>query len=62
MQNKWTDTDIPVWKDQVNCMSNSTNFVSCLNGELWGEGSCNYHENVLLTCYKSGESLKTFQK
>ena len=62
MSYKWTEPDIPIWMDQVNCMSNSTNFLSCLNGELWGETSCYHYGNVLLTCYESGESMKTFQK
>ena len=59
MHPTWTKPDIPIWMDQMNCMSNSTNFLTCLNVELWGESSSNHYANVLLTCIESGESANT---
>ena len=53
MSDKWSESEIPIWMDNVNCVSNSTNFLLCeTNG--FGINDCDHSENVLLTCFESG--------
>ena len=53
MSDKWSESEIPIWMDNVNCVSNSTNFLLCeTNG--FGINDCDHSENVLLTCFGSG--------
>ena len=39
----------PTWLDDIDCASNTTNFLSCSNAG-WGEENCSHSEDVLLTC------------
>ena len=40
----------PIWMDDVDCVSNTTNFLDCSH-RGWGVNNCGSHtENVLLTC------------
>ena len=53
MRDKWSGAEIPIWMDNVECESNSTNFLSCENNGF-GNHNCGHDENVLLTCFESG--------
>ena len=62
MRDKWSETEIPILMDNVNCASNSTNFLSCENNGF-GIHNCGHNENVLLSCFESGKSRTSdFQK
>ena len=53
MSDKWSESEIPILMDNVNCMVNSTSFLSCeTNG--FGVHNCDHTEDVLLTCFESG--------
>ena len=45
---KYTGSE-PILMDDVNCASNTTNFLECSH-RGWGTEDCSVHENVLLTC------------
>ena len=56
MLDRWTDNEIPILMDEVECASSSTNFLSCTT-RGWGVEDCDYggyDGNVLLTCTDSG--------
>ena len=54
----FTESDVPIWMDDVNCDSNVTDFLQCKQSG-WGEENCGHNEDVLLTCdYKSDEQKK----
>ena len=55
MRDKWSEAEIPILMDNVNCASNSTNFLSCANNGF-GNHNCGHDENVLLTCFESGKT------
>ena len=38
-----------IWMDDVNCATNTTNFLECSHNG-WGQENCGSSENVLLTC------------
>ena len=44
-----TGPEGPIWMDDVDCATSTTNFLTC--SQLgWGEGNCGHNEDVLLTC------------
>lgn len=45
----FSEPEIPIWMDAVDCDSDSTNFLECAH-EGWGEEDCGHSEDVLLTC------------
>ena len=49
---KWSKPEIPFWIDQVNCASDSTNFLTCTNNG-WGVENCDHSKNVFLSCFES---------
>ena len=49
----WSESEIPFLMDNVECESASTNFLSCSSSAE----NCDHTENVLLTCYASGETF-----
>ena len=49
---KWSKPEIPFWIDQVNCASDSTNFLTCTKND-WGVENCDHSKNVFLSCFKS---------
>ena len=38
-----------IWMDDVDCSTNTTNFIECSHPG-WGKENCVLSENVLLTC------------
>ena len=55
MSDTWSQSEIPIWLDEVHCSSNSSNFLSCgSNG--FGNHDCGHSENILLTCFESGKT------
>ena len=46
MFDQWSEFEIPILMDNVECGSVWTNFVSCSSSA----SDCSHHENVLLTC------------
>ena len=69
MYDQWSEQEIPFLMDDVQCQSASTLFLSCsrtvyysyyysyeYNGETYQYGGedCIHSENVLLTCFESG--------
>ena len=56
---RWSEDEIPFLKDDVNCTSPATNFLSCPSND-WGDEDCNHSENVLLTCFATGKQSLTF--
>ena len=50
---RWSEDEIPFLKDDVNCTSATTNFLSCPSND-WGDENCDHNENVLITCFESG--------
>ena len=44
-----SDSDGPTWMDNVNCATNTTNFLECSH-RGWGKEDCSHGEDVLLTC------------
>ena len=44
-----SDSDGPVWMDNVNCATSTTNFLECSHAG-WGKENCGHDEDVLLTC------------
>ena len=55
MSDKWSEPEIPILMDNVNCASNSTDFLSCeSNG--FGNHNCGHNENILLTCFEPGSN------
>ena len=54
MRNTWTnETEIPLWLDNVECESGSSDFLSC-SSNGWGDENCSHQENILLTCFEQG--------
>ena len=53
MSSIWSESEIPFLMDNVECESASTNFLSCSSSAE----NCDHTENVLLTCYASGETF-----
>ena len=49
----WSEPEIPFLMDDVECESASTNFLSCRSSAE----DCGHHENVVLTCTASGETI-----
>ena len=53
LREKLSQSDVPIWMDEVECNSNSTDFLKCAH-DGWGEEDCSHSEDVLLACdYKS---------
>ena len=42
----WSEPEIPFLRDNMNCKSTTSDFLSC---EYWSE-DCDHSENVLITC------------
>ena len=40
---------VPIWMDNVDCTSSSTNFLQC-GHRGWGIEDCGHSEDILLTC------------
>ena len=40
---------VPIWMDDVDCDSSSTNFLECTHAG-WGVEDCGHDEDILLTC------------
>ena len=65
MSNTWSESEIPFLMDNVDCGSGSTIFLSCSRTNHTDDGfddsdnydneNCYHDENVLLTCFESGE-------
>ena len=53
MRDKWSEAEIPILMDDVNCASGSTNFFSCGNNGF-GNHNCRHDEDILLLCFESG--------
>ena len=45
----FSESKIPIWMDDVNCASSSTNFLEC-SQRGWGVEDCSHSEDVLLDC------------
>ena len=50
----WLESEIPFLMDDVQCQSDSTNFLSCEDYYPYYGEDCSHSENVLLTCFESG--------
>ena len=46
---RFLESSVPIWMDEVNCDSNSTNFMQCEH-RGWGVENCYHTEDILLTC------------
>ena len=51
----WSEPEIPFLMDDVECESGSTMFLSCSTSTRSGSENCNHSQNVLLTCFESGQ-------
>ena len=47
----WSESEIPILMDDVECQSVSTIFSSCSSND---DHDCAHYENVILTCFESG--------
>ena len=45
-----SESIVPIWMDEVDCDSSSTNFLEC-DHDGWGDEDCSHSEDILLTCY-----------
>ena len=45
---KYTGSE-PIWLDDIDCASSTTNFLECSH-KGWGVENCSHGEDVLLTC------------
>ena len=45
----FSDSIVPIWMDNVDCDSSSTNFLECTHAG-WGVEDCGHDEDILLTC------------
>ena len=45
----FSESEVPILMDDVNCASSSTNFLTCEHPG-WGKENCGHSEDVLLTC------------
>ena len=58
MLDTWSDTEIPILMDNVDCGSGSTNFLSCSSRAA--DEFDSHMENIFLTCFESGKGVKSF--